>query len=218
VYSSRERILCTLKHSEPDHVPLWNLWRKQDLPFSFQDEYKRVEAILNLGLDDSLLLKPPGPREDELVLDSWIYPTGMSIDCQRENSQRRYPLLTKTYSTPQGILHHSVKVTNDWPFGNDAPLLSDFNVSRSEEYLIKKREDFQKLRYLLKEPTKSQIQDYRNSAKDLKNFAQKRGVLLEGGWITGVDTAVWLFGFEPLICKSVDSPDFVEELLDIIYQ
>jgi len=70
----------------------------------------------------------------------------------------------------------------------------------------------------LKEPTKGQIQDYWNSARGLKNFAQKRGVLLEDGWITGVDTAVWLFGFEPLISKVVDSPDFVEELLDIIYQ
>lgn len=80
VYSSRERILCALWHSEPDHVSLWNLWRKQVLPFSFQDEYKRVDAALNLGLDDSLLLKPPEPREDELVLDSWIYPAKMSID------------------------------------------------------------------------------------------------------------------------------------------
>lgn len=33
--SSRERILCTLLHKEPDHVPLWNLWLKKrsTLPF-----------------------------------------------------------------------------------------------------------------------------------------------------------------------------------------
>jgi len=218
MHTSAERIICTLSHNEPDRVPLWNLWRKQDLPFSFQDERQRVEAVLKMGLDDSLLLKPPGPREDDLVLDSWIYPVKTRIYCEGRNFKHRYLILTKEYLTPEGILRHSVKLTNDWPFSNNIPLLSDFNVSRSEEYLLKKQEDLEKIRYLLRSPTKSQIQKYRNSAQDLRNFAKKRGVLLEGGWITAVDTAVWLFGFEPLIWKAVDNPDFVKELLDIVYQ
>ena len=82
MYTSAERIICTLSHNEPDRVPLWNLWRKQDLPFPFQDERQRVEAVLKMGLDDSLLLKPPGPREDDLVLDSWIYPVKTRIYCE----------------------------------------------------------------------------------------------------------------------------------------
>jgi uroporphyrinogen-III decarboxylase len=41
---------------------------------------------------------------------------------------------------------------------------------------------------------------------------------LESGWITVVDTAVWLFGLEPLIWEAVSDSDFVKELLDIIYQ
>ena len=135
-----------------------------------------------------------------------------------ETSNTGILFLTKEYLTPEGILRHSVKLTNDWPFSNNITLLSDFNVSRSEEYLLKKQEDLEKIRYLLRSPTKSQIQKYRNSAQDLRNFAKKRGVLLEGGWITAVDTAVWLFGFEPLIWKAVDNPDFVKELLDIVYQ
>jgi len=218
VYSSRERILCTLSHNEPDRVPLWNLWRKEDLPFSFRDEYQRVEATLKMGLDDSVLLKPPGPREDDLVLHSWIYPVKMRVYCEARSFEHRYPVLAKEYLTPEGILRHSVKLTDDWPFGNNAPLLSDFNVSRSEEYLIKKQEDLKKLKYVLKDPTKNQIQRYRNLAKGLRNFARRKGVLLEGGWITAVDTAVWLFGFEPLVWKAVDDPNFVKELLAIVSQ
>jgi len=67
--SSRERILCTLLHKEPDHVPLWNLWLKKDLPFPFRDQRKRVEAVLKLDLDDSILVTPLGPGEDELITD-----------------------------------------------------------------------------------------------------------------------------------------------------
>ncbi len=31
--SSRERLLCAMRRQEPDHVPLWNLWRNRDIPF-----------------------------------------------------------------------------------------------------------------------------------------------------------------------------------------
>lgn len=217
-YSSRERIFCTLSHNEPDHVPLWNLWRKEDLPFSYKDERQRVNAVVEMGLDDSVLLKPPGPREDDLVLDSWIYPVKTRTYYESKSPKQQYPLLTKRYSSPEGILRQSVRITDDWPFGNDVPLLSDFNVPRSKEYLVKKREDLKRLKYILRDPTKNQVREYRNLAQELKNFARKRGVLLEGGWITAVDTAVWLFGLEPLIWKAVSDPDFVKELLGRIYQ
>ena len=218
VFSSRERILCVLSHDEPDHVPLWNLWRKEDLPFSYRDERQRVQAVLEMGLDDSVLLEPPGPREDDLVIDSWIHPVKIRVYQESTDSEQEYPLLTKQYSTPEGILRQSVKITDDWPFGKNIPLLSDFNVPRSKEYLVKKREDLGRLKYILRDPTKAQVKEYQDLAQKLKSFAKKREVLLEGGWITAVDTAVWLFGLRPLIWKAINDPDFVEELLNIICQ
>ena len=57
--SSRERLLCAMRDQQPDHVPLWNLWRNLDVPFTYRNQVERAEAVLGLGLDDTLLLQPP---------------------------------------------------------------------------------------------------------------------------------------------------------------
>ena len=77
--NSRERILCTLKFEEPDHVPLYlmlmgnssdyepvtgfdfgNLHRYDvRSPYSINNHIRRTEQLLSLGLDDTLLLEPP---------------------------------------------------------------------------------------------------------------------------------------------------------------
>ena len=216
--TSRERILCTLSHNEPDHVPLWNLWRKKDLPFPIKDQRKRVEAVLELGLDDSVLLKPPGPGEDDLVAESWIHPAKTNVCYRGRGPQERYSLITRKYQTPEGTLRQTIKETQDWPFGKDVPLLSDFNISRSEEHVVKNRNDLKRLKYILRSPVKHQIDEYKNSSRELRSFANKNNVLLEGGRVFSVDAAVWLFGLDSLILKAIESPDFVEELLSIIYQ
>ena len=216
--SSRERILCTLSHKEPDHVPLWNLWRKKDLPFSFRDECKRVEAVLKLGLDDSVLIVPPGPSEDELIADTLVHPVKTAVYYQDKSSQDKYPLITREYQTPQGTLRQVIRKTQDWPFVDDIPLLSDFNISRAKEHLVKNHLDLKSLKYILKEPTGQQIKEYRECSRELKDFAHKKSVLLEGGRVFSADAAVWLFGLDSLILKAIDSPDFVVELLELIYQ
>ena len=40
-------------------MPLWNLWRSLDIPFRYRNQVERAAAVLDLGLDDTLLLEPP---------------------------------------------------------------------------------------------------------------------------------------------------------------
>jgi hypothetical protein len=52
--SSRERMLCAMRGQQPDHVPLWNLWRNLDVPFTYRNQVERAEAVGGLGLDDTM--------------------------------------------------------------------------------------------------------------------------------------------------------------------
>ncbi len=216
--SSRERILTAMRHQEPDRVPLWNLWRRQDTAFSYDDEIGRVEAVLEMGLDDTVLLKPPGPREEQLVQPAWIHPAEGRAYVTPPGGETDYPVLTKEYRTPEGPLRQSVKLTDDWPFGEDIPMLSDFNVSRSVRMLVNGRDDLSKARYLLKDPTRDQIAEFRSTAGKLRDFSHDRGVLLEGGWICLADMAVWIYGMERLIEAAIDDPGFVRELLQFVFE
>lgn len=204
--SSRERILCTIAHEEPDHIPLWSLWTADYLPSRWQDPRKRVREVLELGLDDSVRLSPPWGRSSEVWTRCWMErPPGS-----------RYPLLVKEHDTPKGTLRQVVRRTADWPHGDDILIFSDHNVSRSVEFPVKGREDLPKLAYLFPEPTAPEIEAFREEARTLKQFADGNGVLVEGGWISGGDGAVWLCGVTSLALQMTDDPGFVEELLDIL--
>ena len=216
--SSRERLLCAINHQEPDHVPLWNLWSHQEnLPFSWQNPIERVEKVLGMGLDDTLLLRPPGPGENDILVEALMAP-GVKARCGRETSAaHRYPLLVKEYETPAGMLRQVVRETEDWPYGADVPVFSDYCVSRSVEFLIKGPEDLEKLSFLLTPPSAEQVESFKERARPLEAFAKDHGVLVEGGWINVGDAAIWLCGVEPLLTAAMDDPGFVEELLRILY-
>jgi uroporphyrinogen decarboxylase len=128
----------------------------------------------------------------------------------------RYPLLVKEYDTPAGQIRQVVRETEDWPYGEDVRLFSDYNVSRASEFPVKGPEDLPRLRYLLCEPTADQVREFRQAAAQLRQGAQRLGVVLEGGWTALGDAALWLLGTEPLLLKQMDQPAFVEELLELV--
>jgi len=214
--SSRERLLCAMGGQEPDHVPLWNLWRNRDVPFRYSTQVERAEAVLNLGLDDTLLLQPPLNKTEHY--DANRVP-GVKIQVQRvQTRQARYPLLLKEYDTPAGQIRQVVRRTGDWPYGEDVRLFSDHNVSRSEEFPVKGPEDLPSLRHLLCEPTADQVREFQQTAAQLRQDARRLGVVLEGGWTALGDAALWLLGTEPLLLLQMDQPEFLEELLELICQ
>jgi hypothetical protein len=56
--------MCVMRPGQADRVPLWNLWRARALPFRYENQIERAQAVLALGLDDILLLQPPFSKTD----------------------------------------------------------------------------------------------------------------------------------------------------------
>ena len=197
-------------------MPLWNLWRASDIPFFYETQTERAEAVLDLGLDDTLLLQPPLNKTEHYDVNRI---SGMPISVRRvQDGDSRYPLLIKEYDTPNGQIRQVVQETEDWPYGRDIRLFSDHNISRSREFPVKGPEDLPRLRHLLCEPTADQIDQFRQTAAQLRKDAQRLGVVMEGGWTALGDAALWLVGTEQLLLLQMDAPDFLAELLDMVCQ
>lgn len=203
--TSRERLLCAMSCQEPDHVPLWNLWRSREQPFDGRSP-QRIPIVLGLGVDDMLRLEPPWGISPEVKVTCWKeHPAGEG-----------YPILHKVYETPQGLLKTVVRTSQDWPHGDDIPLFSDYNLPRASEFLVKGPEDLDKLAYVLRPPDDQQVAAFQERAQALRAFADEHQVLIEGGRIEGGDAAFWLCGVEPLLIAAAEQPDFVTQLLAFI--
>lgn len=213
--NSRERLLCAMRGGEPDHVPLWNLWRSQHQPFDYRSQVERARFVTQMGLDDTLLLQPPLHKTEHY--DANLVESVKIIRKRYEPAGReRYPLLTKEYHTGEGMIRQVVQQTPDYPFGEDIRLFSDHNVPRSVEFAIKTAKDIPALRNLLKPASIEQMREFHEQAAELRREARLLGVALEGGWTTLGDAALWLLGTENLLYCQMDQPGFVEELLDVI--
>ncbi len=211
---SRERMLCAMRRGQADHVPLWNLWRCRQLPFQYRTQTERAEAVLGLGLDDTLLLEPPLNKTEHYAANQV---SGVQARVWHETrTGERYPLLMKEYQTPDGTLRQVVRQTDDWPYGDEVRLFSDHNVSRSLEFPVKSATDLEALTCLLSEPSNEQVRSFLVQAQRLRADAGRLGVVLEGGWTALGDAALWLLGTEALLYKQMDEPQFVEALLDIL--
>jgi hypothetical protein len=132
--TSRERILAVLEGRAPDHVPLtfwcfgfsappglaWQTagrpvpyWYSRRLehihtlpyPWELEDELKRAEAWLSLGLDDILEVSVPWSRDAEVTTEDTVIPA------EAPGGDPRYPVLVRVYQTPSGPLRHAVKRT-----------------------------------------------------------------------------------------------------------
>ncbi len=221
--NSRERLLNAIRFLPVDHVPLylrlWSMGGGEDhIPFYWRDQVSRAENLLGLGLDDTLLLQPPLGFTEEYLADRSAGVQRVSIEHLAPGMDGGYPRLKKTYETPAGALTQVVKLTDDWPHGDDIMLFSDFNIPRQVEPLIKTREDITRLPYLLSAPTQQQIAEFRASSRQLHEQAQRLGVVLDGGWSALGDAAVWLCGMENVLYWQMDQPNLLELLLDVILE
>ena len=221
--NSRERLLNAIRFLPVDHVPLylrlWSMGGGEDhIPFCWREQVSRAENLLRLGVDDTLLLQPPLGYTEEYQADLSEGVRRVSIERLAPGMGADHPRLKKTYHTPAGELTHVVKITEDWPHGEDIMLFSDFNIPRQVEPLIKTREDIQRLPYLLAAPTQQQIGDFRLQSRQLHQQAQRLQVVLDGGWSALGDSAVWLCGMENVLFWQMDQPDVLEALLDVLLE
>ncbi|MHC4111368.1 MAG: hypothetical protein ACYSUY_09845, partial [Planctomycetota bacterium] len=131
--TSRERILAALNGESSDHVPLttwcfgfsppkdmrwqsngcemkyWYSKRMEHIhtmpqPWTLEDDFRRAEGLLSLGIDDILEVSVPWGQGREVTWqDSRI----------RAGKVDRSPVLVRQYETPSGPLRHAVRQTDE---------------------------------------------------------------------------------------------------------
>ena len=223
--SSRERILEALSCRKPDHVPsCFHAFR--DLRKVCENDFEFYQKQLDLGLDVRVELPdlPIGPGPD------------VSVRCRKEAPKEpgAPSLLHKEYQTPSGTLKAIVRQVQDWPYGDQVPLMDDYLACRSEKFLVTEPADLPALRHLLAPPSDQAIADFRQMAKQYKEFAKKNDLLFSGGYRTyrrdnipvsgadcstfGIDGMMWLCGSTAPLFWTSDEPAFLEELIDTIAQ
>lgn len=234
--SSHDRVMCAIEHQECDHVPLYMLLpdygesydRRSGFTFGNQRRYdvrkkysiynhiKRVEEVLRLGLDDTLIIEPPLGMAEEYVVEGV---SNIKIRIREFFSEdKKSKFLEKIYTTTDGELRTVVKRTSEWPHGNNIPLFSDFNVSRSKKFLINEFNDLKRLKHLLGEPKKEEYIKFKEESAEIRRASKKLGVVIEGGWTALGDSLVWLLGLQSMIMAQYDKPDLIAELLDMLYE
>ena len=113
--NSKERIISAIRREPVDHVPLylrlWDMGSGEDnVPFDWREQISRVENLLRLDVDDTLLLQPPCGYTEEYIADQSQGVSSVDIKLNEPAINGRYPLLKKTYHTPEGDLSQTVKI------------------------------------------------------------------------------------------------------------
>jgi len=221
--TSRDRLLMAINHEEPDHIPLYLKWWERpfldDKSRGWGNQFERVDRVLDLGLDDTVGFDVPRPIAPDVRVRVW----------KDRPAGEQWTLLFKEYDTPKGTLRQVVRKTADWPHGDDIPIFSDFLApsSRSVKYLIQEIEDIDALSCLFRDLNGREIEAFRREAERVREFADKRQILIECGMyseagresaIFGADALPWLCGFENVMRKAFREPDFVERLLEVVHE
>ncbi|MBE3143968.1 MAG: hypothetical protein IMZ61_08605 [Planctomycetes bacterium] len=220
--SSRERMLRSICFQETDHIPCCfmsfaTLRKRLD-----DNWFKVAESELSMGLD-SMLFIPMAPRSqrkdhpDLRGLPVRFYPQ-VKVKEWREDKSPGSGVLYKEYSTPAGKLTTCVNLSEDWPHGDHIPFIDDYQIPRVIKPLVTCRQDLEALEFLLIPPQDDDIIQFNNEADAAHAFSSGHGILLAGGWGVGMDMANWLCGMENLMVLSIEQPDFVTDLFEMIHQ
>lgn len=220
--TSRERLLRAIAYQDVDHVPCsfmsFSILRKR----LEEDRFQVARAEQAMGLDPFLFI-PTASRyvradhPDLRGLPLNINPQVKLTEWRKSTSPGKTDRLYKEYETPAGKLTTEVRLSDDWPHGDHIPFIDDYQVPRMNKPLITEPADLEKRAYFLLPPSDEQIGFFRLEAEQAKAFASEHGMLLAGGWGVGMDMANWLCGMEPLMLLTMDQPEFVQKLLEMIH-
>jgi uroporphyrinogen-III decarboxylase len=181
-------------------LPSWSLTRPGDPADlrGYQFDYPQRVNVTLRGL--------PVHCHPDVRIRDWIEPRGNEPD----------PILRREYHTPEGTLSVAVGRTPDWPFGDRLPFVDDFIIPRARKHLVAAPEDLKALQYLLQPPDAETVEHFRAASRANRQLAEERGLLLVYQWGVLADMAAWLCGLQELVYLTVDQPDFVARLLDMI--
>ena len=136
----------------------------------------------------------------------------------KELTPDRHPILYKEYTTPAGKLTTAVQTSEDWLHGDHIPFIDDYQIPHALKPLVTESDELDALRYMLTPPSQIDIDAYSKEVEKARPFADQHGVLLVGGWGVGMDMVNWLVGMQQLMLLSMDNPQFVTDLVELIHQ
>lgn len=239
--TSRERILAACQGLPVDHPPLttwcfglpapahlrwetsgvsrdyWYSLRMEHLhtttvPWTLEDDFRRVQAWASLGVDDLLDVSAPWSLAPEVRFTESLLPAGQAGS---------YPVRVREYETPAGRLRHAVSQTDPeppgWPVQPDCvPLIEDFNIPRAVEHAVNSPADVAAVPYLFAPPDEAARQWFAQRLAQVAPFARQQGVAVQAWSAFGMDGVVWLTGTEGAIMMALDQPLAFGQLVDHI--
>ena len=121
----KERLLSTISFEKTDYTPL-SFLQFEALKQQCHSDEEFVQRQLELELDPLVWLpmlfwgKDPGVKKE-----SWKEPA------------QPHPILHTKFITPKGTLEAAVPQTEDWPYGDQVPLMSDFGLARQCRFAVR---------------------------------------------------------------------------------
>lgn len=206
--TSRERVKGALLRQDVDYVPCSCFFSPSlaGPQYTWEGRADSLDRIVNgLGLDSFVGAGVGHSVHPDVTGRTWT----------EGRSEDGWPILHKEVTTPDGPLTAKVKVTEDWPHGEDIPLNSDWNVSRFVKPWLETMEDVERYRFLQMPPTDATIAGARERFAAAKKIADEFGVITYAGCGMGLTAGIQLFGPEQGILLSVDRPDVIERFLQI---
>ncbi len=204
---SRERQLRAMRREEVDYVPLLvHFWSPPVSPRRrLERERERLRTHEALGLDKEVSVGGRSSRSREVSDRVW----------QTKDAGLGCALLHKEFRTPAGPLSAVVRRTDDWPWGDDVPLLDDFNPPRFVKPWVESLEDVERLRYVL-QPARGKDRDrMARETREGRDLARAFDAVLTGGGGHGLDFVCWLCGFEQAVMLALERPEVVAGLMAI---
>ncbi|MDD5597155.1 MAG: uroporphyrinogen decarboxylase family protein [Victivallaceae bacterium] len=208
--TGKERILGAMKRQEVDYVPCCPFMNFQDWN---QRMGKKWQYPFGPSLQETLDYMVNGLGVDQIIqLSMGFYPeSGVTYKITVEDD-----IIHKTWFTPSGELHASVKYNEQWPHGIDIPFISDYNPAHFIEPWIKTMKDVQCFSHIYLPPSKSEnIEKIRLSFAEMRFWAElyKLPLCLYCG--NGLTGALNTFGPTALAEFTITDPELVDAYLEV---
>lgn len=199
--TSRARILAAFARQDVDHVPC-SIYLNANMTRVGYDP-RTPESVMGfherLGVDPVLDIPAiVAPLHPDVRVRVWAdLPAGAPGE-----------VLFKEYLTPAGTLRVGVRLTPDWPFGRDIPFPGDdFCTSHLYEPLVKRPEDVDAYAFLLRPPSRSDVDRRRARIEEVQRAARKGDVAVRVTAGQGLATLLFQMGAEHLVLFAVDHPE-----------
>jgi hypothetical protein len=211
--TSKERVLAAIRRQPVDHVPCAPFmnpqpedqrWGKHwQYPFGPSDREILEYMVVELGVDQLL----------QTTMDYFPEP-GVRSRVWMEGD-----LIHKTWTTPSGELHASIRHDEHWLPGFDVPFFHDYNPSHFVDPWIKTRQDVECLRHILQSPRDAEaLARVRFQFRETKRLADRYQVALSMSAGMGLTGAVNMFGPTEVATMCVAEPEVVEAYLEVEHQ